>query len=503
MIYSEWIGRGIQVEFDISQIKKAIEKSVPLKFSSYTLSHETLEKLDKILEFFLEELGEERIKNQLSYCMRELAENGRKANLKRIYFIEKNFNINNYNDYLTGMKTFKTDVYGNLPDYIEKLKEKKLYTKISFLANSSFLTLSVSNNVPIMGYELKRIEERISHSRAFKTMEEAFSSVLDQTEGAGLGIVILILMLKKIGLSEDAFQIKKDGDETEAKIIIPRSDVLLENLDPLVKKIIADIKVLPQFPEHISSLQKLLANPDTDFSQIAQVVKTDPALTGDLLKLVNSAQYMLRNKIQDIEEALKMVGFRGMRNLLYSYGSQKLLKDKYGEMKRLWEHSYRTAFYGYHIAKNYNFKKIHDDVYVSSLLHDLGQVIVEFLHPDLLENIKTFTVDRGITAEMFEKFTIGLHHAEIGARIAEHWHFPDQLIAAIRFHHEPEKITGEMKELVYTVYLANSLCNIEEGNLLFEQMNPLVLSFFNLKKRESLETLHNGLKQTFESELVE
>jgi HD-like signal output (HDOD) protein len=491
------------MNFDTTQIKKAIEKSIPIKFSSYTLSHETIEKLDKILELFLEELGEERIKNQLSYCMRELAENARKANLKRIYFVEKDFNINNYNDYLSGMETFKTDVYGNLSYYVDKLKEKKLFTKVIFLANSSFLTISVRNNVPIMGYELKRIEERISHSQAFKTMEEAFASVMDQSEGAGLGIVILILMLKKIGLSEDAFQIQKDGDETIAKIVIPRSDVLLENLDPLVKKIVADIKVLPQFPEHITSLQKLLADPDTDFSQIARVVKIDPALTGDLLKLVNSAQYMLRNKIQDIKEALKMVGFRGMRNLLYSYGSQRILKDKYGEMKRLWEHSYRTAFYGYHLAKNYNFKKILDDVYVSSLLHDLGQVVVEFLHPDLLENIKTFTVDRGITAEMFEKFTIGLHHAEIGARIAEHWHFPDQLIAAIRFHHEPEKANEEMKELVYTVYCANAFCNIEDNILIFEQMNPQVLTFLNLKKIADFEALHNKLKEAFESELEE
>ena len=71
------------MDLNISQIKKAIEKAVPIKFSSYTLSHETVEKLDKILELFLDELGEERIKNQLSYCMRELAENGRKACLGR------------------------------------------------------------------------------------------------------------------------------------------------------------------------------------------------------------------------------------------------------------------------------------------------------------------------------------------------------------------------------------------------------------------------------------
>lgn len=486
--------------FTKAQIKQAVKDSIPLNFSTYTLAHDSIEKLETILELFLEELGESRIKNQLSYCIREIAENGRKANLKRIYFESKEYNINNYNDYINGMKTFKEEVYGNLSIYLEKLKKNKLYTKVSFLANSSFLTISITNNVPIMGFELKRIEERISHSRAFKTMEEAFASVMDQTEGAGLGIVILILMLKKIGLSEDAFTIQKDGEGTTAKITIPRSDVLLENLEPLVEKIVSEINVLPQFPEHISSLQKLLSNPDTEYSQIAKIVRTDPALTGDLLKLVNSAQYMLRNKIQDITEALKMVGFRGMRNLLYSYGSQKILDSKYGEMKKLWDHSYRAAFYGYHIAKLYNFRKIVDDVYVSCLLHDLGQVVVEFIHPDLLEGIRNFTVDRGITAEIFEKFTIGLHHAEIGGRIAEHWNFPDQLISAIRFHHEPEKVLEETKELVYTVYLANSLCNIEEGSLFFEQMNPQVLSFMKIQERERLDSLHNKLKQAIQND---
>ena len=488
------------MDISISQIKKAIQKGVPLKFSTYTLTHTTMDKLDRILELFLEELGETRIKQQLSYCMKELAENGRKANLKRIYFETKNYNINNYNDYLNGIKTFKEDVYGNLPVYIEKLKEQKLYTRIIFFANSSFFTLSIRNNVPIMGYELKRVEERIAHSHAFKSMEEAFTSVMDQTEGAGLGIVILVLMLKKIGLSEDAFTIKKEGEGTLARITIPRSDILLENLAPLVEKMVAEIKELPQFPEHISSLQKLLSDPESEYSQIAKIVRTDPALTGDLLKLVNSALYMLKKKIQDIQEALKMVGFKGMKNLLYSYASQNIMDSKFGDMKKLWEHCYKTAFYGYHIAKKYNFKKILDDIYVSCLLHDLGKIIVEFLHPDMLDNIRAFTIDKGITADVFEKFAIGLHHAEIGGRIAEHWLFPDKLISAIRFHHEPERAGDEMKELVYTVYLANSLCNVEEASFTFEQMQPKVLSFLNLQEKSDFESLHTNIIQAFTNE---
>ena len=47
------------------------------------------------------------------------------------------------------------------------------------------------------------------------------SQVLDDSEGAGLGLVILVLMLKKMGLGEDSFDILSDGTETVARIVIP------------------------------------------------------------------------------------------------------------------------------------------------------------------------------------------------------------------------------------------------------------------------------------------
>jgi hypothetical protein len=60
----------------------------------------------------------------------------------------------------------------------------------------------------------------------------------------------------------------------------------------------------------------------------------DPALTADLLKIVNSAQYMLTKKVDNISAATKMVGIRGIKNLLYSYGAQKILGENTAEKGR-------------------------------------------------------------------------------------------------------------------------------------------------------------------------
>ena len=189
----------------------------------------------------------------------------------------------------------------------------------------------VRNNVEITRKEQIRVFDRLARSRAFSSLEEAFATVLDSSEGAGLGIVILVLMMKKIGLSEDCFSIDSDGGETTATITIPFSEVHLEQLDALTQLLVREIETLPQFPENIVTLQRLLADPNHEISDIAREISVDPSMTADLLKLVNSAQFMLPKRVDNIVEAVKLVGTKGVRNLLYSYGTQKVLGEKYSE----------------------------------------------------------------------------------------------------------------------------------------------------------------------------
>ena len=106
-----------------------------------------------------------------------------------------------------------------------------------------------------------RVYDRIARSRAFETMEEALSTVIDDSEGAGLGIVILVLMLKKIGLDEDSFDIDVEKGETVARITLPFNEVHVENLDLLSEEIVREIQELPQFPDNILQLQNLINDP--------------------------------------------------------------------------------------------------------------------------------------------------------------------------------------------------------------------------------------------------
>ena len=483
---------------DAERIKKAARNSVPLSIKTYTLPHETEEYIEEILNVFLEEFGQNQIKDRIAYCMKELAVNAKKANTKRVYFGEKKLDINNDDHYSTGMKTFKRDTLGNINYYLQKQKEQKLYVKVVFHAKGRTFTLSVHNNVEISRKELIRVYDRIARSRAFDTMEEALSSVLDDSEGAGLGIVILVLMLKKIGLDEDAFDIDVENGETVARITVPFSKIHVENLDTLSQEIVNEINELPQFPDNIVYLQKLIDNPDSELSDIARQISMDPSLTADLLKLVNSAQFMLPKRVDNIMEAVKLVGLRGLRNHLFEYGTQKILT--HGQAW-LWEHSYKTAFYAYNLAKSFKKNRdLLDDVYVGGILHDMGKIIFANVHPNLLEKIQRFCSNRNIDKDLLEDLSAGLNHAEIGGLIAEKWNFPESLIEAIRYHHEPSLSKTVNRDVIDTVYLANALCDLERRDISIEQIETGVLKSFGITTEDQFRLIHERLTHAFEAE---
>jgi putative nucleotidyltransferase with HDIG domain len=488
-------------QVEAAKVLQAARSSIPLTVKSYTLPHETEVYLEEILGIFLKELGQERLKDPLSYCLRELAVNAKKANTKRVYFKEKELSLTNETDYEEGMRNFKQETLDNINHFLELQKEAGLYIKVIFHTKAGRLNLYVTNNTEITKREQFRVFDRIARSRAFDSLEEALTTVIDDSEGAGLGIVILVLMLKKIGLDEDAFDIDSRNGETVARIVVPMDEVKADNLDMISEKLVEEIDSLPRFPENIANLQKKIAEPEAELSEIARMVSTDPALTADLLKVVNSAAFMLPKRVDNIVEAVKLVGLRGLKNLLYQYGAQQVLGSESPETKSLWEHSYRTAYYAYNLARSVTKKReILDDVYAGGILHDMGKIIFSSTHPEMISRIEQFCRDKGIPTELFEDLSSGLNHAEIGGRIARKWNFPDALVYAIEYHHHPSDCPAEHRDVVYTVYVANVLSDPKHQDFDFNQFDQDAMGEFNVQSHEQLNTIRTRLENMFERE---
>jgi putative nucleotidyltransferase with HDIG domain len=474
------------------KIKKAILSGIPLTITTYTLPREMENYIETVVTTFLMHAGQEKIRDHIVYCVQELAANAKKANTKRAYFFELGLDVTNPKDYERGMAQFKEATLDNIAHFLEVQEKMGLYIKLILQLRERIFSIEIRNNVLATRTELIRIHDKLARSRQYNSLDEALSQVLDDSEGAGLGLVILVLMLKKMGLDEECFKLYGNDNETIARIIVPLDQLNVENISVLSGEIASSVKSLPRFPEKILELHKLIASENVSMRAIARQMSMDPALTADLLKTVNSAHFMLAKRVDNITEAVKMVGIQGIKNLLYSYGTQQILGTDTPEKRNLWEHSYRVAFYAYNLARNFRHKQdndLLDDAYVSGILHDMGKIIFSNVHPALLDKIENFCATRNIPNSTIEDLFAGMNHAEIGALIAEKWNFPDALVSAIRYHHNPSGASDACRNVVECVYLANMFCEYENGNVSFDQFEEGPLANFGIITKEQLDNL--------------
>lgn len=489
------------ITVDSEKIKKATRMGVPLSITTYTLPHEIELYIAEILSLFLQELSQERLKDYLSYCISELTANAKKANTKRVYFAEKRLDINKMRDYEIGMRSFKDETLSNIDYYLRLQREAGLYVKVVMQVKHNTIILEIRNNSEMTRTEFKRVFDKIARSRQFVSLEEAFSQVMDDSEGAGLGLVIMILMLKKVGLNDDNYEVLVENGETITRITMPIDTLTQQHITELTREVVSYIDDLPQFPENIAQIQKLLNDPDSKLSEIAAHISNDVALTTDLLKLVNSAAFSLAKKCTSITEAVKLVGIRGIKNLLYSIGSMNILGPSSDEQKHLWTHSYKSGFFSYNLARNFlKNRVVTEDAYVCGLLHDLGKIVLSALYPELLAKLEAVKKTRNIPDKVFNTLLTGINHSEIGAALAEKWNFPPALVAAIRFHHLVDQAPAEYRDLAATVNLADLMIHYQEEDIDFYQIDPVLLKQFNIDSETHLQKICTGFQRAFDTE---
>lgn len=493
---------SVKTVVDTEKIRKAALSGIPLSITTYTLSHEMEIYITDVLESFLKAIGHEHIKEYLAYCIQELAVNAKKANTKRVYFKEKNLDITNPNDYRLGMKSFKEDTLSDIIHYLKKQKEEGLYVKIVLQVEGETITIEIRNNSEMVSDEYVRIHDKLARSKKISVMGDSLSQILDDSEGAGLGLVIIMQMLRKIGLTEENYEVMVEDGETITRLTIPFDTKTKEGIDELSDEVIKAVDDLPQFPENIQELQRLLGDPEAKLSEVARRVSTDAALTGDLLKLVNSAAFAMGKKCNNITEAVKLVGFKGLKDLLYSYGTQQILGTSTESQKKLWKHCYKTAFFAYNLAKNFGKNSnLLNDIYTCGILHDMGKIIFAKTHKGVSEKITAFCKKRNVTPALMESLFAGNNHGEIGARIAERWNFPDILVWSIRYHHNPSIAPGAIRTLVSMVYIADAMCNYIDGTIDYYQLDKGVLSTCSIENEATFIAILKQLDESFNSSI--
>jgi len=484
-----------------SELSEQILKGEPVKITFHYNNREINRFLNSLLTKILSHSDMLYLHGTVENVLREMIVNAVKANSKRIHFKENNLNITDPEHYEAGMASFKTYMSNTMQELPTALKLNGYRVEIFFKKNENGFRIVVRNNTGLLPFEQERIKLRVDKAREYADFSEIYMDIADDQEGEGLGIPLTMLFLKNSGIGDKSFSIISDGNTTQSAFTIPMKTQTCAVKKVIEIKIVNEVNDLPTFPEHITELQSMCRNENSSMADLSKKISLDPSLSASVLRLSNSAGFITSKKIESIAEALKIIGLKNLDSILIATSAKKIMDDRFSSFQDVWNHCSKAAFYSRLTAQRYGLNKISDMVFLSSLLHDLGKIILLSANQELTEQIEKISSNRQMrTSTVLEEVSIGVSHSTIGRMIAEKWNFPDYISEAIAYHHSPLLASKQNRDIVFLTYIANSLCMIEEKKFDYFYLENEVLKRFDLTSEDEFIEMHNNFKIQYEKQ---
>ena len=204
-------------------IREAIHLGKPVSTRLYVVSDENESEIQFILSQILKKYSQSKHIHSLYTITKEITLNATKANIKRAVFQELNLNLKNPVDYKKGLLSLKEKLREKyLVENSKKLKDLKLYVDVKFEHDEHSVQIEVINGVPLSKGEDARIRAKFKIASNYDDIANFYLEEMDNVEGAGIGIVMILMLLKEKGIDQRNFIIESDNKKyTRAYLNFP------------------------------------------------------------------------------------------------------------------------------------------------------------------------------------------------------------------------------------------------------------------------------------------
>jgi HD-like signal output (HDOD) protein len=198
-------------------------------------------------------------------------------------------------------------------------------------------------------------------------------------------------------------------------------------------------KGLPTLPHYLLDLNAMLSSPSVDLKKVGKVIRTDPSLTAQVLRLCNSALFGLRHRVISIEQAAVLLGTERLRTLVLTCSLMQFA-GKHVPMKSLvqfWQHSFLAALLSERIARQVDYPE-REQAYLGGLMHDIGQLPLWMLVMEEQNRQRELPPEDWPDNLPVEREYFGMDHGKVGRWMAVAWNFMPSFMDVFEHHHSPE-----------------------------------------------------------------
>jgi len=199
---------------------------------------------------------------------------------------------------------------------------------------------------------------------------------------------------------------------------------------------------IPPRPALFMALQREIQKEEPDVRKIAELINRDVAMASRLLETSNSAFFNARRQITTVQDAIAMIGMDQCTAVMTGFITKKTLASGAMMMARFWDVSEKRAKGMSYLAKELRAAKP-EIAYSFGLFCDIGIPLLKAAFPAYLETLSIANLMGDIKFLEVEHERHGLHHAYVGALLAQQWSISDDVVAAISMHHNHDILYDE------------------------------------------------------------
>ena len=230
-----------------------------------------------------------------------------------------------------------------------------------------------------------------------------------------------------------------------------------------ISALASGINNFPPLPTVAGRVMEITADPESSVQDLMKVVKADQSLTTMILKMANSPFFGLSRSVDSLRQALTILGFKEIRNLVLARAVFDSFKNigqgnKF-EIQQFWRHSFLCGLGAKIIGAELKWPG--HDFFVAGLIHDIGKLVMHMTFPT--EFSRTIEIAGPVKQMAFkaEESIFGVTHDEVGMMLLKRWMFPESLIAAVGYHHRPQEAKVETR-FSLVIHVADIVAHLDE-----------------------------------------
>jgi len=225
-----------------------------------------------------------------------------------------------------------------------------------------------------------------------------------------------------------------------------------------VRALLAD--GIPTLPAYVFELSSLLSCVPVDLRRVCRVIRTDPSLAAQVIRLCNSVMLGLRGRVSHIEHAVILLGTERLRTLVLTCSLVQHIGNllSSADLQSFWQHSLLTATLSERCAFCLRYLET-EQAYLAGLLHDLGVLPLLLLSAGSREpKLTPGSIPWGESVEL-ERQHSRVDHCAVGKCIGLSWNFAPQIIEVLEYHHRPQDARYD-RTLVEIVVASDLVCQM-------------------------------------------